>query len=316
MAPRLAPGLAVALSLVLATAACGGDDDGGADGSDGGDDGADGGGNADGGGEPAPTPAEGQFMVLESSFGDGAEGYGAISGAILDPRPTFHRLDMESGACKLWLYEPVDCSPCDGFCDSEGECVPFPTSLAAGTVTVTTPGGEVVMPASEYGYYPEGPVPEDLFESGDPVVADADGGEVAAFALETEGVDPISLDLVAGGESGADTLRLEDGADLELSWDGAEAGRRVRLQIKSNNQGHGQPVLALIDCEGDDTGSLTVPRAMIEAFPEKPYQNICAGVDCPPSSLMRFTRARTAVGDLTMELVAGFERQFIVVHEP
>jgi hypothetical protein len=302
----------VALAVLL-LAACGGDDEGGGSGDAGG--GADGAPEVDGGGDPAPPPADGQFTVLESAFGEG-DGSGAIAGSILDGWPAFHHLAMDSGACKLWVYEPVDCSPCNGICDSDGTCVPYPTSLSAGTVTVSTTGGDVVMPDTEYGYFPDGPVPHDLFEAGDPVGLAAAGGEdVAAFSLDAEGVDPIEIDLEVGGEVGADTVRMEDGADLELSWDGAEAGRRVRLQIKSNNQGHGLPVMALIDCEVDDTGSLIVPRAMVEAFPQKPYQNICVAIDCPPSSLRRFTRARIDVGDRTMELVAGFERQFIVVHE-
>ncbi len=301
----------IALALLL-LAACGGDDDGGS---------GDGGGDADatpevdGGGELAPPPAEGQFVAYEMGWGETGTAYTQVFGGILDPRPAFHRLDIEEGACRYYVYEPVDCSPCSGTCNSDGECIPFPTSLSAGTVTVTAPGGDVVMPYHEYGYYADGPPPEDLFDAGDPVSLEATGDEVAAFSLDTQGVSPISIDLVQGGDTGDDTLEIHDGADLELTWDDPQPGSRVSLQLKSNNGAHGTPVFAYIECEADDTGSLVVPRAMIEAFPEKPYQNICAGTDCPPSLLTRFRRARTDVGDRAMELLVGFQRQFIVVHE-
>jgi len=302
-----------ALALVL-FAACGGDDDGGGGGDDGGN--ADGAPETDGGGgDLAPPPADGQFVAFEMGWGETGTAYTQVFGSVLDPRPMFHRLDMEEGACRYYVYEPVDCSPCAGICDSDGECIAFPTSLSAGTVTVSAPAADVVMPYHEYGYYADTPPPEDLFDAGDPVSLDAAGGEVAAFALDTEGVRPISIDLVQGGEEGDDTLELVDGADLELSWDDPQPGSRVSLQLKSGNGAHGTPVFAYIECEADDTGSLVVPRAMIEAFPEKPYQNICAGTDCPPSLLTRFHRVRTEVGERTMELLVGYQRQFIVVHE-
>jgi hypothetical protein len=302
----------IALAVLL-LAACGGDDDGGGGGDAGG--GADGAPEVDGGGDLAPPPADGQFVAMEMGWGETGTAYTQVFGSILDPRPAFHHLDMEAGACRSYVYEPVDCSPCNGICDSDGECVPLPTSLSAGTVTVSAPAADVVMPYHEYGYYADAPPPEDLFAAGDPVSLDADGGEVAAFSLDTEGVSPISIDLVAGGDTGDDTLELTDGADLELTWSDPQPGSRVNLQLKSNNGAHGTPVFEYIECEADDTGSLVVPRAMIEGFPEKPYQNICAGTDCPPSLLTRFHRVRTDVGERTMELVVGFQRQFIVVHE-
>jgi hypothetical protein len=302
----------LALALLLLVSACGGDDDGG-----GGGDGADGGGGggADGGGGEVLPAAEGQFLVQEVVWGESDTASGLVSGTIFEPRPMFHRLDMEEGACRYYVYEPVDCSPCNGICDSDGECVTFPTSLSAGTVTVTTPAGEVVMPYHEYSYYPDEQPPRELFGAGDPVSLDAEGAGVPAFSLDSQGVAPISIALVEGGDSGDDTLELVDGADVELSWGDPQPGSRVRVQLKSNNGAHGTPVFAYIDCEADDTGSLVIPRAMVEAFPDKPYQNICAGTDCPPSLLTRFHRARTTVGDREMELLVGFERQFIVVHE-
>ena len=306
--------LALAVLLFLG---CGGDDDGGG-GSDGGD--TDGAPEADGGGggDGPRDRAEGDVAVYEGIFGEGGTAWSYVQASILDPRPQYMALEMEAGDCRMWSYQPGDCGPCTGLCDGDGECVPFPTSLSAGLLTVSgVEGGDIEMEPTEYGYFLDAAPPADLFAPDAEVTLTAAGGpDVDGFSLATGGVDPIAIDLVAAGEGGQDSLRLEDGADLELGWEPARPGTRVRLEINSNNSGHGLPVNSMIECESDDDGSLTVPRAMIEAFPEKPYQNICAGTDCPPSTLTRYRWDRAAVSGLEVELRVEFRAQFIVVHEP
>jgi hypothetical protein len=302
--------LLVALGLALALTACGGDDDDASDGVDAspGPDGAVG----------VDEPAAGQFVLAEVHFGDDVYTVGQAFGTIVDPRPRYHTLADESPACKRWTFEVGDCGGyCDGVCSPEGECLPHPTQLSAGDVSLTSPGADLVLRHESYGYYNTEIVSPEIFAPGDRVALDAAGGDdVAAFSLETAGVEAIDLPLEVGGEDGADALRIEDGGDLVLTWSPAVQGARVRLEILSNNVGHGFPVDAMIECEADDTGRIAVPRAMVEAFPDKPYQNICAGSDCPPSSLTRFRADRVEVGGREIELRASAVRQFIVVHEP
>ena len=309
----------LALAVVLLLGCGGGDDDGGGGGGDAGGD-ADGAPRDDGGGggQGPRDRAEGDVMVYEGIIGEGGTAWSYVQASFLDPRPRYMALEMEAGDCRMWSFEPGDCGPCTGLCDADGECVPFPTSLSAGVLTVGgVEGGAIEMEPTEYGYFLDGATPADLFGPDSEVTLTAVGGpDIDGFALSAGGVDPIAIDLVAGGEDGDDTLRLEDGADLELVWEPARPGTRVRLEINSNNRGHGLPVDSMIECESDDDGSLTVPRAMIEAFPEKPYQNICAGTDCPPSTLTRYRWDRTAVSGLEVELRVEFRAQFLVVHEP
>ena len=324
LAPRMRYGcLSLAALLTLGALACGGDDDGAGDGGDGGD--ADSGPEADGGGGGgADGPRDrvaGDLSVYEGRFGQGETDtdWSYVLASFVDPRPHYMTLEMEAGACRMWSYQPGGCGECVGLCDAEGECVPFPTQLSAGVLTIGgVNGGDIEMEPTEYGYYLDRGLPDDLFAPGAEVTVTAAGDDdVGAFSLAADGVDPIDIELVAQGEGeNEDTLRLEDGADLTLSWEPARPGTRVRLEINSNNQGHGLPVDSMIECESDDDGSLTVPRAMIEAFPDKEYQNICAGTDCPPSTLTRYRWDRAAVGDLEVELRVEYRAQFIVVHEP
>jgi hypothetical protein len=307
---RVVPVAVMGMAVPLCWSACG--DDGGEDGGDGK---VDGGGGPDGSVGPG-EPAEGQFAILESEFGGSSFPNGTVSGSIFDPRPVYHELVQSAGACQMWTYEVGNCGSCDGLCNAEGDCIPFPVELSAGTVRVDGLSEQVVLRFEEYGYYPDGALPSDLFAAGDLVTLRADGGEdVEEFSLTARGVEPIAIDLEQGGEKGEDTLRLEDGADLIVAWSPAEPGTRVRLDLLSDNRGHGLPVDAMIQCEADDSGRIVVPRAMIEAFPGKPYANICAGSDCPPSTLTRFRSDRAEVGGRAIELTVGSQLQFILVHD-
>ena len=89
------------------------------------------------------------------------------------------------------------------------------------------------------------------------------------------------------------TVTLAGGADRTFTWQPGGNATRVRLSLIADNECHGCPWRAVIECDAPDTGSLTVPRAMIEAFPET--HPFCAGSDCPTSSLARYARTTAAV---------------------
>ncbi len=300
--------LGIGLVALVTAAACG--DGGGDDGGDGGDgdDGGDGGGPGE--------PAEGQFQVFESEFGEDGSAWARVRASIIDPRPVYHRLEQESGACRLWTYEVGDCSGCDGLCNADGECIPLPVELSAGTLTISGLAEGLVVPFTEFGYDPSNDLPVDLFGDGDRVTLEAAGGaDVRAFSLEVDSPPRVAIDLEAGGKGIDDSLRLEDGEDLVVSWSPAVPGTRVRLEILSNNRGHGLPVDVMIECEADDSGELVVARELVEAFPDHPYATICVGSDCPPSTLTRFRSDRTSIDGRDVELVVAAQQEFIVVHE-
>ncbi|HTE51000.1 MAG TPA: hypothetical protein VK698_09040 [Kofleriaceae bacterium] len=313
--------LLVALGLLLAASASACGDGGGGHGDDvSDDDGADDG-DGDGIGPDGSVgpgePAEGQFEVSEIHFGEDGYQSGQASGSIVDARPRYHRLQDSIGACQLWTFEVGDCGECAGVCTADDECISSPVELSAGDVTLDSPGEDLVIEFQDYGYYPSTALPEDLFGDGDRVSIEAAGSDVEAFSLAADGVDAIDLELERMDELGwTDALGIEDGTDLELTWSPVDPGARVRLEILSNNRGHGAPVDVMIECEADDSGRMVVPRALVEAFPEKAYQNICAGSDCPPSSLTRFRADRAEVGGRDVELRVQAKRMFIVVHEP
>jgi hypothetical protein len=87
-----------------------------------------------------------------------------------------------------------------------------------------------------------------------------------------------------------------------------------------SNNGHGLPPNAVIECEGSDTGSVTIPARLIEAFPALVTADTCSGIacvsiDCPPSTLARYRSGSAAAGSEQVELRIQSEVKFYLVHD-
>jgi hypothetical protein len=295
-----------ALPLFLLLAACG----------DAGSSGRDAAPDVDAGAEPdagPDGPRVGEIRVVEytTPFGDGP--LGMVSGELWEPGFTgFHTEVMSAGGCRLLEYQPSLCDPvCEtGFC-VDGECRDWP-ALDAGTLTVDGLSREVAIepeayPFSGYGYMAW--FQDDLFAEGDEITASAPGAEFPAFSLAARGVAPFELDL------DDDELDMPNGADKVFTWPAGEADERMRVTINANNGGHGQPFAAIIECDAPAAaGTLTIPRAMIDAFPETYRWDVCAGQDCPQSTAVRYRRDSAEVGGGTLPLLVGYQVGFYVIH--
>lgn len=244
------------------------------------------------------TPMETRSGLVHAAFYDGGA-------------PSFHRETMRAGDCVLKQYTPSSCEPfCDGVCVDTNVCEKWPTLVAAGRLTVGGLAVPLALPGTDGFYYPDAVLPSELFADDAAITADvAGGGGIPATTLATTGV-PALAGAILGGK-----VILTPGQDAILHWQPAGAGARVRLTINANNQGHGQPYLAIIECDADDAaGQVFIPAAMVDAFPETRAWSVCAGSDCPPSRLRRYHRATVAVGDRDLELVVASEVAFGVDH--
>lgn len=102
----------------------------------------------------------------------------------------------------------------------------------------------------------------------------------------------------------AELLPLVDGGDTEVTWTpGDDPAACVRFRINGVNNGHGMPLNDILWCEIEDSGSLTVPQALVEAFPLGSSPTECVGHDCPSSELVRYRRDQVSVA----QGVAGLE---------
>lgn len=269
-------------------------------------------------GDPAPIfeTSRGTFRVIEGvhiSEEEGPRPYGRLSGAIGAEEPvSFHTETMREGNCRLLTFQVAQCDPyCDGICVDTNECVPWPTYASAGRVELEgLKSSLALVPEPPLDYYNPSsfPVPEDLFDTCDSITATAAGAEVPAFSVSAVGVDDLSPDVTGVN------ITLEDEKDFTLTWEPSGCDARVRLTLNAPNQAHGLPYAAIIECDGPDTGSLTVPRSLIEAFPASSGQAICVLIDCPLSTFTRYTRGTASIGDDEVELIVASELQFGVVH--
>jgi hypothetical protein len=289
--------------MLIVLAACGGGSEPGVDGAP---------------PDPIFSDPDNLVTVMETSYrGETDYTYGGAGARFAGTGGDYLHETMREGSCRLLTSDSSYCVDCNGFC-VDGECQDFPTYRQAGSIAITGLASAVTL-TWQYGYYnpAQAPLPEDLFGPGDAVTATAPGAEVDGFTVTASGVAPIEPEL---GGSCASELRLTDGQDTVLSWSDPDPEARVRVWMPSPNNGHGLPSNAVIECEGTDTGSLTIPAALIEAFPALVEADTCSGIacvsiDCPPSTLSRYRSGSAAAGSEQVELRIQSDVVFYLIHD-
>jgi hypothetical protein len=256
--------------------------------------------------------------VLESEYrGNNASAYSSARAQFLGTGVELLAETMRDGNCRLLESDASYCEDCNGFCVG-GACQPWPTNRDAGRITV---GGLEAALTLQWmqGYYGQEqyPLPADLFGAGGAITASAPGAEVEGFSVEAEGVAPIDPDLEGACAS---EVTLRDGADTVVTWSDPQPGARVRLWMPSPNNGHGLPPRAVIECEGPDTGSMRIDASLTAAFPALIVADTCDGIacvsiDCPPSTVARYSQGAGVAGDEPVALRVQSEVFFFLVDE-
>lgn len=319
------------MALVLACGSSNSSSDGGAGGANTGGAAATGGTSTGGTGSPSVDLKlqRGDIRVIEGIDGTRDEPtgpvtdrpYGRVDAHFDEPNaPVFHTDVMTSGACTLKKWVPSQCPGdfCSGICQ-EGVCKPYTSYVDAGNVAITGLTLPVSMNASEYGafYYLENVVvPTELYTPGSTITAQLAGkGTFPALTFTTTGPSPLTTSIVKH------ELTLTPHADAVITWTaGTVPGASVRLTLNANNHGHGQPYEAIIVCEiADAAGALTVPKAMVDAFPATQNWGACVLSDCPRSTIQRLTRGIAPLPNgngAWVSLTVSSEVSFGVVHAP
>ena len=231
------------------------------------------------------------------------------------PSPNFHEVATEAGACRHYHYAPASCDPicADGeVCTAESTCAAFPGTVSGGTLSVEGLAVAVTIDAEDYSpgsYYGPGGLPSLLFEALDPIGARLAGGEVPALTLGTEGVVAMDTALVDSGYT------LTDGNDATFTWTpGPDPEACVAVVLNGFNVSHGAPLSDIVRCETTDTGSVDVPRAMVDAFPHGTTPEVTEGYDWPHATLSRYTRARADTEFGPIELLVRSTSYFLLEH--
>jgi hypothetical protein len=254
--------------------------------------------------------------VYPADAGGGGESItGQVAARFYDGRePAFHRETMRAGDCALKTHTIASCTPActTGLCVDTNVCEPFPEYVSAGRLTITGLRTAIQIDPMQSWYYPDGPLPADLFADDATVVASLAGATLPAMSISTGAVAPITPDITGG------TLVVPYPATTAavVRWTPSGGDERVRLVLNANNRGHGMPFIAIIECDvADSAGQIAVAPAILDAFPETAAWSICAGTDCPPSKLIRYRRGATLVGEREVDLVVGSSFTFGVEHD-
>lgn len=174
-------------------------------------------------------------------------------------------LVMESAECRLLTDRNLFCDPPCGAsktCDTDGECIDYPTSQDVGTVTIDGLKIPLSIMPSATGFYTnpaQPPLPHPGFDAGAAIALSAEGGVLEPFDLRGQGVSTIALENAP--------LSVSSGQGLTVEWSAgtvAEA-QRVFLRLEFNRHG-GTPTW--IECDAPDTGSYTIPEPLVSELLE------------------------------------------------
>lgn len=273
------------------------------------------GGDETGGGDPGILVGSFQLQLTEPKPAtDGSPatpGTTSIFGKIYDgptPEQLVWEPGMQADACQLLTPRVPFCNtPCGGSaaCVEDDTCQDYPEAHSAGPVHVSgvaTAAGEssfTMEPiANNYQAPASSPLAYPGFAAADPISVEADGDEVGGFALSASGVDPLELT--------ADDLTLDRATDLDLTWVAATAGDSV-IQVKLDISHHGG-TKGKLECETADTGSLSIPAAMVAAL-------LDLGVSGFPTIVVTRSAtgsATTSAGRIDLVVSAGIERTVLI----
>jgi len=208
---------------------------------------------------PDFEPTEGLFTMRRET---GASEFVIFSGSVHSPPSAgFQTEEAREGQCRLLTFAASICAPeCDlgAFC-IDGECVTPTAALDAGTITLTDVMSEPVI-ADDGGIHVYNWSSENAGPYGDAATLSASGGVTGDFELSVclpEAMAPTSDWSQLMEARGA-------GEDVTLAWDNPLPGARVYIRMTTGVGTHGGISPAEIECEGPDTGSLTLPGAYLD----------------------------------------------------
>jgi hypothetical protein len=292
---RAAPAIAgAALAVFLGCSSSGGGGSGGSGG---------GGNSGDLLFKPCAASAYVRGFAIELLQPDGDAAYSQLNGAVTDrvsPREVWQQVASE-GNCRVEAGPTLNCTAA---CASEEECggtqcVPRPKAQSVGNLTLTGVGATApVMPTSGGVYYTSLPYPP--FAPGDAVTLQAAGGVYPAFTLTGRGIAPMVF-------SGAGLPTVTMGQSFTTTWTAPAQSGAAKVTVRLEIAHHGGLAARLL-CDVPDTGTITIPAALITKLIEQGTAGF------PTVSVTRQTVDSTmlAHGCVELKVASAIERPVMV----
>lgn len=194
------------------------------------------------------------------------DGYTSVFGKIYDgptPQAVIWEPGTVSGDCTLYKPRVPFCeTACGGsaVCVEDDVCMNYPKAVSAGNVTVTgiktsDNKTEFTLKPVANNYQSADTHPYPAFAEGDEITFDAAGDIVKKFTLASKGITP--LDLLN------ETLPLENGKSLVLSWTKPSGESASSIHIKLDISHHGGSK-GKIECDTADDGELELGSEILD----------------------------------------------------
>lgn len=200
-----------------------------------------------------------------------------------------------SGSCDLLGPRNLFCAtPCESgsVCAGDDVCVPEAVKASAGLVTVSGLNTDLSVEINgitvDYNKTFQEPYPG--FDVDAAISLVAAGDVIEGFTLSGEGVGLLT--------SSDETVAVNDGESVDLSWDtsGTSANSSIDIQFSVNTHGG---TSAWIQCSAEDTGTFSIPADLMQ-------QLIDLGLSgFPRTTLTRYTVDSTEVGAGCVDLTVG-----------
>ncbi len=222
--------------------------------------------------------------------------FGVIQGVVSEGVvPTaIPNVVAEAGRCRLLERRNLACLPaCVGAetCGELGSCIPYPRQVSVGEVSLLGLTREIAMsPLSPGNSYFSPGADNPPYEIASQIVLSAAGeGSIPEFQLFGIGSEPLPE---------APSWVLEVGSELVLDWAALTTNVATTVLVELTIDQHGITPLSL-SCEFEDTGSATVPAAIIDRL-------ISSGVTgFPNGRITRRTADHVELEIGCVELVVG-----------
>ena len=186
--------------------------------------------------------------------------FAAVVGVVRDGiiPLTILQKQAESGDCVLLKKDNPFCDPpcaAGDLCNHDATCLPYPSNLNIGTVTVTGLKIPVSLEPNIVNDYSDTTLPPEPWDVGDEVTLVAAGADIDGFSLQVEGVEPLVM-----ADKG---WTVNEGEPTEIFWEPSSGPGKMFLQL--NVDQHGVTPVTLF-CEMEDTGSLSIDATLIDQF--------------------------------------------------
>jgi hypothetical protein len=241
---------------------------------------------------PDFDPTAGLFTL--QSLSDGELEYAIFAGSLKGaPNTGFHVEEERQGQCRLLTFTQSNCTPdCEfgSFC-IDGACVTQSPAIDAGTLTLTGIVADPVL-AMDGGtavYYWSS---ENAGPYGDNVTLSASGGEPGDFELTA----CIPAAMAPTAEWSQLMEARADGEDVTLEWSNPLPGARIYTRMTTGIGTHGGISPVEVECEGPDTGSLTLPGAYLDQL----FADGWGCGECGDNKLFRYYSADATVAPGTV----------------